>query len=323
MEKYEKGYHITKKDNLPGILKNGLKPRIGRKSNSVNEHEKLLCFFTDIRAVNAWKERLYKDEPFDELAILSFELNDMQYEKRIDSVGDFFTKDTVLPEKINVVEIVKKREAINVNSFESQYEIIENKITQQCIDRKNNINEKKEKIINELAAYEHKKWSEYQSRIHWQGNKRQDGSIEISEIDIADIERYNKLDFENIGEIDKKELREKVLETFYIMQDNNMLDNLEIPDEDFLRILAKVEYTRMNKWYKYMLSVCKRSEGKYIIPADKVDLWENAISTPYQELSDKQKQSDKIEVDNIFIEIQRYKIIEKNNDNLDDEDIEI
>lgn len=45
MEK-KKAYHITEKNNLYNIQKNGLEPRIGRRSNSVDENYKLV-YFTD------------------------------------------------------------------------------------------------------------------------------------------------------------------------------------------------------------------------------------------------------------------------------------
>ena len=83
MDNYKKGYHITKKSNLYNIQKNGLQPRIGRRSNTVREHEEILCFSPRLESMPIWKGRLYKNQSFDELAILILDLDGIQYLKNI------------------------------------------------------------------------------------------------------------------------------------------------------------------------------------------------------------------------------------------------
>ena len=87
-----------------------------------------------------WKEQLYKDQSFDELTILTFDLDGLQYESRYDSSGDFFLETAVYPEKIRLLQIIKKgtpndtvsldhlRDILmdsSINNNNSQYEIFE------------------------------------------------------------------------------------------------------------------------------------------------------------------------------------------------------
>lgn len=56
MTKY--GYHLTTKNNLYGIQKNGLMPKLGRRSYYIGEKRKLLCFVSDIKHLDYWKKKL-------------------------------------------------------------------------------------------------------------------------------------------------------------------------------------------------------------------------------------------------------------------------
>lgn len=311
--KYKTAYHITKKANLLNIQKNGLEPRIGRRSNNVNEYNKLLCFTTSLRAICIWKERLYGEVPFDDLAILSFELENIQYGQRYDSAGDFFTTTKILPENIRVIQIVEKGKIQTPVSLENlsqyvlhdeKYQVIECNIRELKLEQ---VSKEKEKIIDELAAYEHKKWSECQDIIHWCGDSKSDGTIQIAPQHIEQIQKYGKLDYDKADEVYKKEIRKTVLETFYIMQENGLLNQLNISDEDILSILERTEYNRRNSWNEYMLSLCIFNDGKYTIPKERVEWWNDEIRTSYYELSENLKEYDRVEVYNIFSEIEKYK----------------
>ena len=65
MSEREKGYHITPKSNLYSIQKNGLLPRIGRRSYSVNEYENAVSFTPSLSSIAIWKERFFGDASFD------------------------------------------------------------------------------------------------------------------------------------------------------------------------------------------------------------------------------------------------------------------
>jgi len=63
-----------------------------------------------------------------------------------------------------------------------------------------------------------------------------------------------------------------------------------------LEEMAALEHIRWSKWQKYLHSVCTRNDdGSLIIPSDKIKRWERQIATPYEELSEAEKESDRIE----------------------------
>ncbi|MFW6311994.1 MAG: hypothetical protein ACOC1K_07145 [Nanoarchaeota archaeon] len=67
-------------------------------------------------------------------------------------------------------------------------------------------------------------------------------------------------------------------------------------DKEILEELANLEHERWSRWQKYLHSQCKRNNnGSLTIPADKVKHWERQIKTPYKDLSDKEKDSDRKE----------------------------
>lgn len=315
--KYKTAYHITKKSNLWNIQKEGLEPKIGRRSNSVDEYKKLLCFTTSLRAIAIWKDRLYKNSSFDDLAVLSFDLEGIEYIQRYDSAGDFFTESKIPPDKVRLVQLVEKSNTQNkvslenlkdclIDEQESQYQILENTLTELEVEPETF---NKEKVIDELAEYEHKKWSECQGRIHWHAKINMDGSLEVAEEDVDAINKYSKLDYKQTDEIYKEEIKRAVLETFYIMQDSGLIRQLGLEDKELIRILEIAEHNRRNNWNEYMLSLCTVQNGKHVIPSQRVKWWENEIRTPYEKLSDELKKYDKIEVYNIFSEIEKYKTL--------------
>lgn len=61
--------------------------------------------------------------------------------------------------------------------------------------------------------------------------------------------------------------------------------------------LAAIEHERWADWQKYLHSKCHDMElGFLTIPAELVAQWERQIATPYAELSEKEKQSDRDQV---------------------------
>lgn len=61
--------------------------------------------------------------------------------------------------------------------------------------------------------------------------------------------------------------------------------------------LAAIEHERWSHWQKYMHSKCYHSpDGSLTIPPDLVAHWERQIATPYESLSETEKESDRDQV---------------------------
>jgi hypothetical protein len=67
--------------------------------------------------------------------------------------------------------------------------------------------------------------------------------------------------------------------------------------QGLLERLATVEHERWAHWQRYMHSkAAKQPDGSLLIPADLVKQWERQLATPYDELSEKEKESDREQV---------------------------
>lgn len=65
-------------------------------------------------------------------------------------------------------------------------------------------------------------------------------------------------------------------------------------DKNLIELLAKHEHDRWVKWQEYMFSCCqKNDDGSFVIPKDKVERWQRQIKTDYDNLSEKEKNSDR------------------------------
>lgn len=61
-----------------------------------------------------------------------------------------------------------------------------------------------------------------------------------------------------------------------------------------LEITASVEHARWAHWQKYLHEQCRLlDDGSLLIPAQLVTRWEQQIATPYEALSDQEKESDR------------------------------
>lgn len=67
--------------------------------------------------------------------------------------------------------------------------------------------------------------------------------------------------------------------------------------EGILDQLSQIEHERWSHWQKYMHEKCvPQLDGSLVVPADLVNRWERQIATPYRELSEKEKESDREQV---------------------------
>jgi len=74
-------------------------------------------------------------------------------------------------------------------------------------------------------------------------------------------------------------------------------DAVEKALESILDDLAAIEHERWSTWQVYLHSQGTRQpDGSLILPASLVARWERQIQTPYERLTDTQKQSDRDQV---------------------------
>ena len=67
---------------------------------------------------------------------------------------------------------------------------------------------------------------------------------------------------------------------------------------ELLETLAAIEHERWSHWQRYMHSKCipQGDDGALLIPAALVKQWERQMATPYSELTNKEKDSDREQV---------------------------
>lgn len=64
-----------------------------------------------------------------------------------------------------------------------------------------------------------------------------------------------------------------------------------------METLAATEHERWTSWQQHLHARCKRqADGSLVIPAELVQRWERQINTPYDQLSDTEKESDREQV---------------------------
>lgn len=67
--------------------------------------------------------------------------------------------------------------------------------------------------------------------------------------------------------------------------------------DDLVDELASIEHERWAHWQRYMHEkAIRQKDGSLLIPHDLVDKWERQISTPFDKLSDDEKDSDREQV---------------------------
>lgn len=61
--------------------------------------------------------------------------------------------------------------------------------------------------------------------------------------------------------------------------------------------LAAIEHERWSHWQRYVHDRCKQlPDGSLVIPAQLADRWERQIDTPFDKLSEEEKESDREQV---------------------------
>jgi len=58
--------------------------------------------------------------------------------------------------------------------------------------------------------------------------------------------------------------------------------------------LSSVQHEIWSRWMRYLFDKClKNEDGSYLIPSDFVKRWERQMNTNYEQLSEKEKESDR------------------------------
>ena len=71
--------------------------------------------------------------------------------------------------------------------------------------------------------------------------------------------------------------------------------------EKYMEDLADYEHESWADWQKYLFSRCTENpDGSMTIPKELVKRWQRQIDTPYQNLSEQEKQSDRDQIENLI-----------------------
>mgnify|MGYP003493291361 CR=1 FL=1 len=76
-------------------------------------------------------------------------------------------------------------------------------------------------------------------------------------------------------------------------------DNIRaiLENEAFVDRLAAVEHERWAHWQQYLHDQCQRTkDGSLVIPAELVARWSTQIATPFTQLSESERESDRDQV---------------------------
>lgn len=67
--------------------------------------------------------------------------------------------------------------------------------------------------------------------------------------------------------------------------------------DGLLEQLAEIEHARWAKWQRYLHSKAERqADGSLIVPSELVERWERQIETPFNALTEAEKESDRDQV---------------------------
>ena len=74
-------------------------------------------------------------------------------------------------------------------------------------------------------------------------------------------------------------------------------ERVQIALERSIDLFAEVEHQRWAHWQQYLHSHCTRLEdGSLVIPPELAARWQSQIETPYQALTEREKESDREQV---------------------------
>lgn len=75
---------------------------------------------------------------------------------------------------------------------------------------------------------------------------------------------------------------------------------------DLREELAELAHEQWSGWMKYLFSKCPEQwTGSVLIPSGAAERWKRQMNTPYSELSEKEKDSDRKEADKVLAVIRK------------------
>jgi hypothetical protein len=78
-------------------------------------------------------------------------------------------------------------------------------------------------------------------------------------------------------------------------------------EQELIELLADKEHASWARWMEYLFRICRRErDGSITIPPELVVHWQIQIDTPYSELTEQEKESDRAEVAHILPIIKEY-----------------
>jgi len=77
-------------------------------------------------------------------------------------------------------------------------------------------------------------------------------------------------------------------------------------EQEIREQLAAIEHERWASWQKYVHDLYRQPDGSVMIPAGHAYAWDKQIATPYAELSEREKDSDREQVDRYWPIISRH-----------------
>ena len=80
------------------------------------------------------------------------------------------------------------------------------------------------------------------------------------------------------------------------MSNNKVLKIIKESEERFVEKGADLEHDRWARWQRYLFSKSERTKNGYLIPKELCERWQRQINTPYEKLSEQEKESDRKEV---------------------------
>src|SRR5713101_678307 len=84
-------------------------------------------------------------------------------------------------------------------------------------------------------------------------------------------------------------------------------DNVSEPEQVLIEKLADKEHASWTRWMEYLFSRCLRQyDGSLVMGRTLVERWQRQVDTPYAQLTEQEKQSDRDEVAHILPIIDEY-----------------
>jgi hypothetical protein len=81
-------------------------------------------------------------------------------------------------------------------------------------------------------------------------------------------------------------------------------------NKEFKERVANLCHEQWSGWMEYLFSKCAhKPKGDFIIPSNLVKRWKRQVDTPYEDLSEEEKDSDRKEADK-FVKLFSDKVIE-------------